>query len=302
MFKNLRDHWKKTFGPETSPYHQRLASEIYIFSELMERRAGEAIQKNNDSGWVTTARQLLRRAKESLEINELDDGWKALNAAKRLEIFGMSEPERNALAIQMEFEASKLNEWRKKTITGIVEGKENKETVARNPGVLIRAVELRDEHFDNRHLMNGLTRRYFRLLFILLVLTISAVMAYFIVLSGNDPDASGSGFTMINYITGVLLFGLLGAITSSILFLRNSFFSAKIIDIHYLWLIALSKIIISSAFSLFIFFLVKSSLARQADIFSFEVSNLFDYLALAFVSGFSERLAQKAIEKFTGKE
>jgi hypothetical protein len=64
----------------------------------------------------------------------------------------------------------------------------------------------------------------------------------------------------------------------------------------------MSKIFIGAGFSVFIFLLLRSSVAEHIKLFTFSISQPLDYFAIAFASGFTERLAQKSIELLIGKE
>jgi hypothetical protein len=66
--------------------------------------------------------------------------------------------------------------------------------------------------------------------------------------------------------------------------------------------ITLSRIVIGAAFAVMIYILLKTNLAAELKIFSFEISQPFDYFALAFSSGFTERFALSAIQKIADKE
>jgi len=48
--------------------------------------------------------------------------------------------------------------------------------------------------------------------------------------------------------------------------------------------------------------ILKSEMAGKINLFTFEIKNPLDYFAIAFVSGFAERLAKNAIEALAGKE
>lgn len=291
-------NWTKE-TKETSPFYQRLDSEIFITEQLIKRRMEAGKGATDVSKWAQSATTLIERAKESLQRFNLDDGWKALNAARRMEVYAMEEHERNAVATQVINETGKLNKWRANAINDIFKEIPKSDIAAKYPEVLIKALEIRDEHFDNRYLVSKLARNYFGLLFLLLIINLIFIMIWFFVHSGQTLSSFGAGFSVTDYVTGVLLFGFLGAISSSILFLRKTFFKSGNQDMRMLEMILFSKIIISGAFSLFVFFLVQSSLSDDFQLFNFTVTNLVDYLALAFVSGFSERLVNKAIEKFT---
>ena len=64
----------------------------------------------------------------------------------------------------------------------------------------------------------------------------------------------------------------------------------------------MSKIFIGAGFSIFVFLLLRSSVADSIKLFSFTISPPFDYFAIAFAFGFTERLAQKSIELLIGKD
>jgi hypothetical protein len=108
--------------------------------------------------------------------------------------------------------------------------------------------------------------------------------------------------SLTGYVVGVLLFGLLGALTSAIVSTRQLSNSPRISEPGSSQVITMSKIFIGAGFSVFIFLLLKSSVAEHIKLFSFTISQPIDYFAIAFASGFTERLAQKSIELLIGKE
>lgn len=142
----------------------------------------------------------------------------------------------------------------------------------------------------------------FQLLFFLLFTFIIAIIIYFAIMHQQMGERYSEKMTMSGQITGVLLFGFLGAITSAILFTRYSTKFSKIAEISSNSIITLSKVFVGASFSIFIFLLLKSSVAENIQLFNFSINDPLDYFAIAFVSGFSERLAQKAIEAIVGKE
>lgn len=286
----------------SSPFFQRLDAEIFNTEQSIRRRIREEQGKSSESGWGEHALNHIERAKESLWQMKLDDGWKALNAAKRLEVYAMKLPERKAFAVQVNNETGKLNKWRASCIKEILGSEHKQEQAALNPEVLIKAIEIRDEHFDNRYMVNKLARKNFTLLFGMLSMNMVVILLWIFLHPDQDITNFGKDFIVIESITGVLLFGFLGAISSSILFLRKSFFKVGNQDMRMLGVIMLSKIIISGAFSLFVYFLVQSSFYEIPNITKENAPVMVDYLALAFISGFSERVVQMAIEKFAGKD
>lgn len=115
--------------------------------------------------------------------------------------------------------------------------------------------------------------------------------------SGYPWDLSFTG-----YIIGVLLFGLLGALTSAIVSTRTLSNSPRISELNSSQVVTMSKIFIGAGFSVFIFLVLRSSVAESIKLFSFTISQPLDYFAIAFASGFTEKFAQKSIELLLGKE
>ncbi|MCF6356362.1 MAG: hypothetical protein L3J54_01025 [Draconibacterium sp.] len=103
-------------------------------------------------------------------------------------------------------------------------------------------------------------------------------------------------------LTGVLLFGLLGSTTSSIFHFRNSQSSSRIPEILSNTSITMSRIFVGAGFSVFIFVLLNSQITASINLFSFTIDTCYDFFTIAFVSGFSERLALSSIQKIIGKK
>jgi hypothetical protein len=110
------------------------------------------------------------------------------------------------------------------------------------------------------------------------------------------------GVMNFNNMIGVLLFGLLGATTSSIFHFRNSQSSSRIPEIISNTSITMSRIFVGTGFSIFIFILLNSNIVEVLNLFSFKLDSCYEFFTIAFVSGFSERLALKSIQKIIGKK
>ena len=296
----LRIFIKKITSIEYTPRYTRLAGDLESYKPQLEKRIAET--QSEKAHWAERARELLQKSQEFLNALKIDEGWKAFHTAKRLEINAMNDHERIALGRELLLESTKLNNWRMKTIQKILGDLETENPLAPSPQVLTRAAEIKDEHYNNQYYKNALSRNMFRLLFALLLVFFTGIILYFWILVGQYEQDFGTRVELSGYIIGVLLFGFLGAITSAILFTRyNSQFS-RITEISSNSVITLSKVFVGAAFSVFIFLLLKSSLLQGIQIFTFSVKDPLDYFAIAFVSGFSERLAQNAIEAIVGKE
>jgi hypothetical protein len=125
---------------------------------------------------------------------------------------------------------------------------------------------------------------------------------YFIGIINEMGNSYVTELSLTGYIIGVLLFGLLGALTSAIISTRQLSNSPRISELGSSQVITMSKIFIGAGFSIFIFLLLRSSVASNIKLFAFSISQPLDYFAIAFASGFTERLAQKAIDLLLGKE
>jgi hypothetical protein len=292
--------WKKLSTLEYNARYSRLAGEIECYKPQIEKRLLE--DKGNNTEWADQAKNLIKKSEDFLNEYKIDEAWKTFHTARRLEVFAMMEEEQSDLANELRMETSKLNEWRREAILELI-GRTKADTI-KPPAhrALFRAIELKDEHYNNQYYKNRLSQRLFNSLCILLILTIVVIAWYFWKFLNFPPEKFPGNLTLWEYLIGVLLFGILGATTSAILFTRYLSRYSRITEIGSSKVITFSKIFVGAAFTVFIFLLLRSSLAESINLFSFTISNPIDFFAIAFVSGFSERLAQNAIEKIVGKE
>jgi hypothetical protein len=285
---------------KSSSRHEWLESDLDSYEPMLDLRINNA--KGQGEQWAIQAKKLVEKARSNLEGCKIDEGWKAYNAAKRMEVFGMGEPERIAVANTLLKEVTKMNEWRGSAIMALCGKSKGDVKESPTPESLIKALELRDEHFNNLYYKTKLTWKLIRLLFILLFLIITGICLYFLFFGSKLGKDSTTELSLVGYILGVLLFGFLGAVTSAILFTRNIAKSARITELGSSQEVTISKIFVGAAFSVFIFMLLRSSIADNIQLFSFAIDDPLDYFCVAFVSGFSERLAQKAIEAVAGND
>jgi hypothetical protein len=285
---------------EYSPRYSRLAGELSCHKPLLEKRIIEA----NATGaqWAIQAKELVRDAEKFLHENKIDEGWKSFHAALRMEVCAMKDDERLAVAKSLFKEADKFNDWRKEAIITLIGKRPEGVTAVPSVDTLVHALELKDEAYDNSFYLNRLLRNLFWLLSGLLFLVISGIVIYFIGIINEMGNSYVTELSLTGYIIGVLLFGLLGALTSAIISTRQLSNSPRISELGSSQVITMSKIFIGAGFSVFIFLLLRSSVASNIKLFAFSISQPLDYFAIAFASGFTERLAQKAIDLLLGKE
>ena len=300
MWKRLKIFTASVAGPEYQPRYSRLAGELDSYEPLLEKRIIDT--NSQDKEWAKQAKALLSKSWKLLDKTKIDEAWKVFHTAKRLEVYGYSENERLALAKSLLEEISKLNEWRRFAIQSLLGQKKEDIKAAPDPEILIMAVELKDDYYNNQYYKNKLSRNLFRLLFTLLFIAIAAIVVYFIFNIYPPGEKLEEVLTPTGYLIGVLLFGFLGAITSAILFTRYMSKYSRITEIGSSSVITISKIFVGAAFSVFIYLLLNSSISESVKIFSFSIKDPIDFFAVAFVSGFSEQFAQKAIVAIVGKD
>ncbi len=300
MWQRLKLTLNRVSTLEYAPRYSRLAGDIACYEPQLQKRIIETNSTNEQ--WALQSHVLLEQAKKYLREYKIDEGWKSFHSAKRLEIFGLNKHERLATARAICKEADKLNEWRRDGIFSLLGSKKGEVTDTPDAEVLYQAAELKDEHYNNQYYMNRLTHNLFWLLSALLFLVLITIVGYFLFYFNLCSQSSEPVLNLTENIIGVLLFGLLGALTSAIISTRNLTQSSRIKEISSSQVVVLSKIFIGAGFSIFIFLLLRSSVADGIKLFSFKISTPLDYFAIAFASGFTERLAQKSMDLIVGKE
>jgi hypothetical protein len=278
----------------------RLSGSLKAYSLEVERRM--SLPESQGKEWVVNLKKALEQCQNQLDDNRIDEGWKSFDTARRLEIFGMEKTELQQVAKVLRHEASKLNEWRMKSIFSIIGDPEHPVNDEMTAEMLYEATLVRDEDFNNTYYKNRLTRNLFMLLFSLLILWSGLIILYFFTACDCINSKAFVNCSEGVFLLGILLFGLLGATTSSILIIRQKSGQTRITEISSNAYVTLSRIFVGAAFSIFIFMILKSEMATKIELFTFEINKPLDYFAIAFVSGFAERLAKNAIEALAGKE
>lgn len=301
MWKRFKLTLKRASTYEYKPRYSRLAGDIASFEPRLQKRIFDTGSAQKQ--WALKSLELLKQTKVFLDEYKIDEGWKSFHTAKRFEIYGMDKHERLALAKAIYKESDKLNDWRKASIRSMLGDKNGEVTETPEPDVLILAAEIKDEDYNNMYYMNRLSHNIFWLLSGLLFLTLCLIVLYFIICSSwYDIRFTKTDLNLTGYLIGVLLFGFLGALTSAILFTRNLSKSSRIKEISSSQVVVLSKIFIGVGFSIFIFLLLRSSVAEGIKLFSFSITQPLDYFAIAFASGFTEKFAQKSMDLLIGRD
>ncbi|MEI6060225.1 MAG: hypothetical protein WCR72_05920 [Bacteroidota bacterium] len=300
MWQRLKITVKKMSTLEYSPRYSRLAGDLSCYRPLLEKRIADG--GNPGAQWAVQAKKLLEDAEDFMKGNKIDEAWKSFHAAKRMEVYAMNTEELLANAKTLFYEAGKQNEWRKEAIINLLSTQKTGVTAAPSAEILNMAMEIKDEAYNNQFYLSRLSRNLFWLLSGLLFLVISGIVIYFAVTINKLGSNFATGLNLTGYLVGVLLFGLLGALTSAIVSTRTLSQSSRISELGSSEVITMSKIFIGAGFSIFIFLLLRSSVADKINLFSFSISQPLDYFAIAFASGFTERFARRSIELLIGKD
>lgn len=298
--KKERTWWVEyLFSKKYRPRYSRLNGDLEAYESQLRKRVKKEDAQNHP--WAVQAWDLLGKTRNFLNRNQIDEGWKSLHTAMRLEIFGMSDQERIGLADNLRIHAKTgLNEYYSKVILALVG--EAKSDIPPDPAVLEQAARMKDQYYNDQYYQNRLLRNLYKLLFVLLFLCVVGIVTYFSVMVRCYGNNFAENLTMRGIIMGVFLFGLLGAITSAIIFTRNLPTSSRRVEIGSNEMVTLSKLFIGVAFSIFIFVLLRSSFAGAIELINFDILGNFDFYAIAFISGFSERFAQNAVKKIVGED
>jgi 8-oxo-dGTP pyrophosphatase MutT (NUDIX family) len=255
---------------------RRLAATLTVYRQLFERR----LESGNlaTAGWAKAGKQLLDHSASALAENNIDEGWRALLAAERMEVFGMSPAELQAKAKAVHIEAmAKLSSWRKSAIEALD---------LENPSVSASAIEhamsIVHDHFHNVYHKIRLVRDQLAwlgiILFVLVLLMFLLNVMGWIIIEETST------------LAGVLLFGALGGAFSAALSLGRTSVFFSIPEQFLNVFVTLSRPVIGATGGLVAYVLLR------AGVIPFKEVSQFFVLAVAFSAGFTERWVVKKIE------
>lgn len=302
---------------------ERLRRDLATYSQVLNHRISE-IKPGENPKWAVSALNLLEEAYRSLEVNLPSQGWACFHAARRMEILGMDSVELEKLAKIIIGETPKLTKWRRETIHALIgngkeeaespdsakmlaEGKEEVESPdsakklakgkeeAESPDPAKKlanrtvwwAAQLRDEHFDNQYLKIDIRRN--NLIWVLIFLLSTIFLMFLFEILGLLPSSNRSMLIASAFL------GTLGALLSVALTLSKSSIDQDIPDQILGSFVTWMRPVIGAVSGMVTYIFIKAGLLT-----GFVAENLTQgvgILALAFVSGFSERFIVRAIDK-----
>jgi uncharacterized short protein YbdD (DUF466 family) len=284
----------KYYFSEKYARYCRLEGTLQSYKMELEKRLKDNPKK--DTTWVDEIREMLDQAEHYMMEQKLDQAWRSLHAAQRMEIHGMNKEERVVQAKILYHEISKIKNWRKEAIKLLIGKPDDSNYVAPTAEELVQAILVKDEHYDNEYYKNRLARVIYSVLFVML-----AAIALIIILFIGSGEYMNDRTNLSTFL-GVILFGLLGAVTSAILFTRTQSELSRITEINTNRFLIFSRILVAVGLVIFIYVLINSSILEQIKLFNFSVDILdnYDFFTIAFVSGFTERLAMRGIDLIAG--
>ena len=165
---------KLNFSMEYFPRYSRLCGTMKAFKLSIQMK----LDKNPDENWVKEVNSLLRQAKDFLKEFKIDEAWRCFHTAQRVSVYGMNPHEIIDAVKELRNEVSKLNEWRRKSINDILGPPNNQGAGAIAPESLIKALQIKDEYYNNQYYKNKLTRKLYSLLFTLLSINVLAIFSF----------------------------------------------------------------------------------------------------------------------------
>lgn len=288
---------------------KRLAANLDVYwieISHLKSKLGEANLEPSTYGYDTLS-GLLQESAIALKKNDLAKGWKAFNAAHRIEThiyyrlikhkefeeFAKGWLQAKAVSVYTEGN-QKLRGWRKKTIKSLLSKNNQLKPIIRiGQSDLTQSERILSEHHTNIYHRLGIIQVQFLWLATVAVI---AIAGWVILLIFKDQLIENK--TLVYDLTlniQTIVFGVLGACISGILTLANSSTRQDIPEkLLNSWVTFARPLVgLVSALAVVIFTLIGIlDIGEQS-------SGL--YLAAAFIAGFSERLLIKTIESVVGK-
>ena len=277
------------FDSSTARLRQSLATYGIELQRRISAAAGGETAPGS-AGWAPAARELLDRAREAAERDDPETGWRCFKTATRLELFGLDAEELRLRAIRLIAEArQKLSGWRKELVfESLMAGDKLKEPLEAR--AVAAALELFHEYEDNLYKLLRIRRREF--------LTLGVLAMMLLAIFGAVVWAGGTGKPHILAVDDVLriaLLGALGAAVSGIIRVGESRSGGRIPDELSQFAVLIARLAVGASFAIALVALWGSGFLKLG-----AVEDRAEFvLVLAFAGGFSERLAQNAIERLT---
>ena len=294
---SIKRRWRNYFRPASL---QRLGNTLDLVESDLDAVI-ELVKKSNNkfvAGWDLRSRHLLDIARQAYIEADEELGWRCLNAANRFMYYGLTPEqlriEARPILAEANDEGKGLSKWRKTSIQQLLGDNGGKRNKSLKPQDVARAKRVLDEHHDNVYQKLKILRSR------LLLLTIASFVALVAWLF-NPPFLPSSSLLTShdahNWLSpwfGVILSGLLGALfsgfTSSIAADQTKTRIPTELSSTSITFARLSMAVVAS---------LAASIFLISGVLNIPPPSYELMLAVAFASGFSERLLLRGIQSLS---
>lgn len=263
------------------------------FTQSLETTRADIEAKKREEpspSWIPEAEWLLTTVEERLEGGDLDGAWHCLNAASRLQIPDLRDPELWDREQMLRYEAEKITtKWRRDAIGKLLDGDPQTPAPEHRAQRLYDAIGLLHDYFDTTYYKTRILRDH---LGNLLVISVVALVVFLALLGlAGTPLSSWPAWDW-KTLLAVLLFGVLGASFSATRKVSGESALSKIPEMWASGSITIARTILGAVPALAVYALLRSGLVQIA------TADTVKLLAFAFVAGFSERFVLKVLGSF----
>jgi hypothetical protein len=246
----------------------------------------ESCDQNKRGPWAEKARACLREAEKALTEKHIECGWRLLNEAELLAIYGYDDERlKNVAKTTAEEANSKLKDWRKDAVAKILTTNVLNAPTANDVFV---AQEIIKENNNNMHLKNNVLENQYVVLFIIAMIC----MFFTIITLPFVPSVSVSQNHLYLFVIGII--GGLGGAISGITSINKASKEEKVPDLVLNYWVTVLRPVIGASSAIAIVLFVLSGLFTIGNVTTISRELL---LSIAFISGFSEKLLLNVVEK-----
>ena len=247
----------------------------------------ESADANKIGPWVDIAKLSLREAEKALENGDIERGWRLLNEAELLAIYGYDDERlKNAAKATLKEAESKLKDWRKEAVQEIL--KDDIIDCGLEAEDLFVAREILKEDNNNMHLKNNLLQNQ------IVALTMIALICLIVTIFVLPSTPSDSILQNRWYLFIVAIFGALGGSISGVTSINKASKEEKVPEMVLNYWITVLRPVIGASSAIVVVLFLASGLMKIGDATNLSRELL---LSVAFISGFSEKLLLKIVEK-----
>jgi hypothetical protein len=254
--------------------------------------------------WVKNCKAFLAMAEESRKFGDVDQAWRHLKAANRWSLYGLFDKDKvqfdmRALSVYREGSSKKIDSsWRKQEIMELLSTKNGYKHITRREdiGKVVAAEQILDDYQNNIYDKSSILKGRLAFLNIVSLLAIASWIVLAPELKEMKTIAGKMSYQNLWMI--IVLAGALGAMASGYTrSLGSTGAKARIPAQIAEGYISLARLFLGAGSAIGASLLLLSGLINLGDVLSLGL-----VLAVAFISGFTEKLLQNAIDKSVSVE